>query len=171
MFSFKIIQNWTKDLFHTTVLSIEKQNYMFNCGDGTQRNAADQNIKFNKVNTIFYNSSSIDAYLGTYGFSMTRKDQIGGQVIAPKDLKVEKNLDLLDNKPNKGKNKESKESNDIKVNNDNDEKVTILINKEIKIDTKQSKQNNKQISTMSSKKTRVDPREIHSYLEGLRLLF
>jgi len=84
MFSFKIIQNWTKDLFHSTVLTFEKHLYLFNCSDGTQRNAIEQNIKFNKINNIFYNSSSVDAYLGTYGFSMSRNEQVTGQLIAHK---------------------------------------------------------------------------------------
>ena len=84
MFSIKILQNCTNDLFHSTVLSFEKKQYLFNCSDGTQRNAIDQNIKLNKISNIFFNSSSVDAYLGTYGFTMTRSEQVTTQLIAQK---------------------------------------------------------------------------------------
>ena len=77
MYSYKILQNWTKDLFHSSIVVFDKKSYLFNCCDGTQRNMSQQNIRFNKIGHIFFNSSSIDSYLGSYGFYMSRNDQVG----------------------------------------------------------------------------------------------
>ena len=72
MYSFRILQNYSKDMFPCLILRFDKASYLFNCCDGTQRNALEQGIKFPKVKCIFYNSSKIDCYLGSYGFLMSR---------------------------------------------------------------------------------------------------
>ena len=70
MYSFRILQNYSRDMFHCSILRFDKSSYLFNCCDGTQRNALEQGIKFPKIKCIFYNSSKIDCYLGSYGFLM-----------------------------------------------------------------------------------------------------
>ena len=72
MYSFRILQNYSKDMFHCSLLRFDKASYLFNCCDGTQRNALDQGIKFPKIKSIFFNSSETDCYLGCYGFLMSR---------------------------------------------------------------------------------------------------
>ena len=72
MYSFRILQNYSKDMFPCSILRFDKDSYLFNCCDGTQRNALEQGIKFPKIKCIFYNSSKIDCYLGSYGFLMSR---------------------------------------------------------------------------------------------------
>ena len=72
MYSFRILQNYSKDMFPCSILRFDKASYLFNCCDGTQRNALEQGIKFPKIKCIFYNSSKIDCYLGSYGFLMSR---------------------------------------------------------------------------------------------------
>ena len=57
MYSLKIIQNKTKDMFNSTILIFSGKSYMFNCCEGTQRNAADQGIRFKNINSIFFSSS------------------------------------------------------------------------------------------------------------------
>ena len=47
-----IIQNKTKDMFNSTILIFSGKSYMFNCCEGTQRNAADQGIRFKNINSI-----------------------------------------------------------------------------------------------------------------------
>ena len=59
-------------MFPCSILRFDKASYLFNCCDGTQRNALEQGIKFPKIKCIFYNSSKIDCYLGSYGFLMSR---------------------------------------------------------------------------------------------------
>jgi ribonuclease Z len=82
MYSFKILQNCSKDLFHSSVIQFDQKVYMFNCSDGTQRNALEQGLKFHKISNIFYSSSHIDNYLGTYGMLMSRNEQVTGQLLA-----------------------------------------------------------------------------------------
>jgi ribonuclease Z len=82
MYSFKILQNCSRDLFHSSVLLFDQKTYLFNCSDGTQRNAIEQSIKFHKISNIFYNSAHIDAYLGSYGMLMSRNEQVTGQLLA-----------------------------------------------------------------------------------------
>ena len=72
MYSFRVLQNYSKDMFPCSILRFDKASYLFNCCDGTQRNALEQGIKFPKIKCIFYNSSKIDCYLGSYGFLMSR---------------------------------------------------------------------------------------------------
>jgi ribonuclease Z len=90
MYSFKIIQNWTRDLFHSSALMFDQKIYFFNCSDGTQRNALEQGIKFHKISNFFFNNSHIDAYTGSYGMIMSRNEQITGQLIAHKELEKTK---------------------------------------------------------------------------------
>lgn len=108
MYSYKILQNWSKDLFHSSIITFEKKSYLFNCSDGTQRNLSHQNIKFNKISHVFYNSSSIDAYLGSYGFSMSRNEQLGPiQVSEGKGKNAEGETSAKKNIHKKGKNLQS----------------------------------------------------------------
>ena len=75
MYSFHILENYSKDMFHSSIIRFEKDSYLFNCCDGTQRNAMDQGIKFPKIKCIFFNSSHSNCYLGSYGFLMSRGEQ------------------------------------------------------------------------------------------------
>lgn len=113
MYSLKIIQNKTKDMFNSTVLMFSGKSYMFNCCEGTQRNAADQGIKFKNINSIFFSSSEIDCYSGVFGFLMSRSEQIVDNT--------------LTNKNNKSKVKENKNNKQIKENkNDNKESLDLI---------------------------------------------
>ena len=87
MYSFRILQNYSKDMFPCSILRFDKASYLFNCCDGTQRNALEQGIKFPKIKCIFFNSSKIDCYLGTYGFLMSR-----GEMNINKAYQLAKNL-------------------------------------------------------------------------------
>ena len=49
MYSYRILQNYSKDMFHCSILRFDKGSYLFNCCDGTQRNALEQGIKFTKI--------------------------------------------------------------------------------------------------------------------------
>ena len=82
MYTYKILQNYTQEMFHCSVLQFDKDSYMFNCCDGTQRNALDQGIKFIKIKNVFYNSSHSNCYIGTYGFIMSRGEQTFNQFIS-----------------------------------------------------------------------------------------
>ncbi len=77
MYSLKLIQNKSKDLFNSMVLIFSNKSYLFNCCEGTQRNASDQGIKFKNIEEVFYSSSEIDCYSGTFGFIMSRSEQLG----------------------------------------------------------------------------------------------
>jgi len=87
MYSFRILQNYSKDMFPCSILRFDKASYLFNCCDGTQRNALEQGIKFPKIKCIFFNSSKIDCYLGAYGFLMSR-----GEMNINKAYQLAKNL-------------------------------------------------------------------------------
>ena len=87
MYSFRILQNYSKDMCHCSILRFDRVSYLFNCCDGTQRNALEQGIKFPKIKCIFYNSSQIDHYLGTYGFLMSR-----GEMNISRVFQLAKNL-------------------------------------------------------------------------------
>ena len=88
MYSYRILQNYSKDMFHCSILRFDKASYLFNCCDGTQRNALEQGIKFTKIKCIFYNSSKIDCYLGSYGFLMSR-----GEMNISRAFQIAKNLE------------------------------------------------------------------------------
>ncbi|MCQ2817887.1 MAG: hypothetical protein MJ252_11540, partial [archaeon] len=75
MYTYRILSNYSKDMFHCSILSFQNDTYMFNCCDGTQRNALEQGIKFGKIKQIFFNSSHSNCYLGSYGFLMSRGQQ------------------------------------------------------------------------------------------------
>ena len=47
------LQNYSKDMFHCSILRFDRASYLFNCCDGTQRNALEQGIKFPKIKCIF----------------------------------------------------------------------------------------------------------------------
>ena len=100
MYSFRILQNYSRDMFHCSILRFDKSSYLFNCCDGTQRNALEQGIKFPKIKCIFYNTSKIDCYLGSYGFLMSR-----GEMNISRAYQLAKNLET------EKKNKEIKEKN------------------------------------------------------------
>ena len=87
MYSFRILQNYSKDMFPCSILRFDKASYLFNCCDGTQRNALEQGIKFPKIKCIFFNSSKINCYLGRYGFLMSR-----GEMNINKAYQLAKNL-------------------------------------------------------------------------------
>ena len=82
MYTYRILENYSNDMFHSSILQFDKESYLFNCGDGTQRNALDQGIKFSKIQNVFYNSSHSNTYLGTYGFVMSRGEQTFSQFIS-----------------------------------------------------------------------------------------
>ena len=92
MYTYKILQNWTRELFHSSVIQFEKKSYLFNCSDGSQRNFMEQKMKFPKVTDVFYNSGNLENMLGSFGFSLSRSEQIG-QIDTPfsKNLSIEKN--------------------------------------------------------------------------------
>ena len=100
MYSFRILQNYSKDMFHCSILRFDKASYLFNCCDGTQRNASEQGIRFFKIKCIFYNSSSIDCYLGSYGLLMSRGE-----------MNLSRAFQLAKNAETEKKNKEEKEKN------------------------------------------------------------
>jgi ribonuclease Z len=87
---------------HCSILRFDRVSYLFNCCDGTQRNALEQGIKFPKIKCIFYNSSQIDHYLGTYGFLMSR-----GEMNISRVFQLAKNL-ANDKKSKNEKEKEKK---------------------------------------------------------------
>ena len=89
MYSYRILQNYSKDMFHCSILRFDKGSYLFNCCDGTQRNALEQGIKFTKIKSIFFNSSSIDSYLGCYGFLMSR-----GEMNFSRAYQIAKNMEI-----------------------------------------------------------------------------
>lgn len=76
MYSVKILQNSTKDLFNSIALNFANKTYLFNCSDGSQRNFGEQGLKFHKVNEVFFSSSEISAYPGIFGFIMSRSEQV-----------------------------------------------------------------------------------------------
>ncbi len=140
MYSYKILQNCTKDVFHSSILQFEKKSYLFNCSDGTQRNLCSQNIKFNKISHIFFNTASVDAYSGCYGFSMSRNEQI-------KPLNTDENIDQ-ESKKIKGKIPSKKNNKIIKEKNLENEKIENLnIDQLENIDTIN---NNKKYSKLKS---------------------
>ena len=108
MYSFRILENYSKDMFHSSILRFDKTSYLFNCCDGTQRNALDQGIKFQKIKTIFFNSSKTDCYLGTYGFLMSR-----GEIIFTKAFAIMKNIESSATK-SQNQNQEKKDKNNEK---------------------------------------------------------
>ena len=120
MYSFRILENYSKDMFHSSIIRFDKYSYLFNCCDGTQRNALDQGIKFPKIKSIFFNSSQIDCYLGCYGFLMSR-----GEMNISKAYAIFKNLESsLEKKEEKTENneKEEKKTNEKEKNNDTGKK-------------------------------------------------
>ena len=127
MYSFRILENYSKDMFHSSILRFDKASYLFNCCDGTQRNALDQGIKFTKIKSIFFNSSQTDCYLGCYGFLMSRGEMNFTKAFAiakniesaqTKDIEMDKsNKNSKMNEENKdGKNKDKNKSRDKSPN-------------------------------------------------------
>ena len=111
MYLYKILQNYSDDMFHSSILIFDKESYLFNCCDGTQRNALDQGVKFIKIKEIFYNSSHLDCYLGTYGLIMSRGEQAFSQLIATNEEFAKK---VKENTKYSIKNKKEKEKNNNK---------------------------------------------------------
>ena len=107
MYSFKILENYSKDMFHSSIIRFDKASYLFNCCDGTQRNALDQGIKFPKIKSIFFNSSQIDCYLGCYGFLMSRGEMNFSRAYA-----------LVKNMESSAKKNEEKSNNDKNEENE-----------------------------------------------------
>jgi ribonuclease BN (tRNA processing enzyme) len=95
MFSYKILQNWTREFFHSSILTFDKKIYLFNCSDSSQRNFLDQKLRFNKVAHVFYNSAHSESVLGTFGFSMSRSEQINLQYSQTADKNQSSNLKRL----------------------------------------------------------------------------
>lgn len=106
MYSIKLIQNKSKDLFNSMVLIFSNKSYLFNCCEGTQRNASDQGIKFKNIDEIFYSSSEINCYSGTFGFIMSRSEQLG---TLDSFLEAQKQQNKLTEKKNKLVDLEKKE--------------------------------------------------------------
>ena len=126
MYSFRILENYSKDMFHSSILRFDKTSYLFNCCDGTQRNALDQGIKFQKIKTIFFNSSKTDCYLGTYGFLMSRGEINFTKAFATKNQnqnqeKKDKNNEKNDKNEKDNKNEEKNKSK--KKNKSPDRKI------------------------------------------------
>ena len=122
MYSFRILENYSKDMFHSSIIRFDKESYLFNCCDGTQRNALDQGIKFPKIKSIFFNSSETDCYLGCYGFLMSR-----GEMNFSRAYALVKNMESSakknEEKSNNDKNEENKKlQNKEKDNNEENEK-------------------------------------------------
>ena len=129
MYSFRILQNYSKDMCHCSILRFDRVSYLFNCCDGTQRNALEQGIKFPKIKCIFYNSSQIDYYLGTYGFLMSRGEmnisrvfQLAKNLANDKKSKNENEKEKKGKKPilnlihsKNGENKDNNENNDNNI--------------------------------------------------------
>ena len=113
MYSFRILENYSKDMFHSSIIRFDKASYLFNCCDGTQRNALDQGIKFPKIKSIFFNSSKTDCYLGTYGFLMSR-----GEMNISRAYALVKNIE---SQTQKNKNEDDK-SEDSKISTNNKDK-------------------------------------------------
>ena len=118
MYSFRILENYSKDMFHSSILRFDKASYLFNCCDGTQRNSLDQGIKFTKIKSIFFNSSQTDCYLGCYGFLMSR-----GEMNFTKAFAIAKNIESaqtkdieMDEESKDGKNKDKNKSRDKSPN-------------------------------------------------------
>ena len=109
MYSFKILQNYSNDMFHSSILLFDKDSYLFNCCDGTQRNALEQGIKFIKIKEILYNSSHSDCYLGTYGLIMSRGEQVFSQLISSNE-ELQKKMKETSKYANK--NKKQKDNNE-----------------------------------------------------------
>ena len=109
MYSFKILQNYSNDMFHSSVLLFDKDSYLFNCCDGTQRNALEQGIKFIKIKEILYNSSDSDCYLGTYGLLMSRGEQLFSQLLSTNEEFQKK---LKETTKYANKNKKQKDNNE-----------------------------------------------------------
>ena len=118
MYSFRILENYSKDMFHSSILRFDKVSYLFNCCDGTQRNALDQGIKFQKIKTIFFNSSKTDCYLGTYGFLMSR-----GEINFTKAFAIMKNIE---SSATKSQNQEKKDKNSEKKDKNNEKMIKIM---------------------------------------------
>ena len=116
MYSFRILENYSKDMFHSSIIRFDKASYLFNCCDGTQRNALDQGIKFPKIKSIFFNSSETDCYLGCYGFLMSR-----GEMNFSRAFAIVKNLDTNSKKEDEEK-KEGEKKNEKKEKKENKEK-------------------------------------------------
>ncbi len=132
MYSFRILENYSKDMFHSSIIRFDKYSYLFNCCDGTQRNALDQGIKFPKIKSIFFNSSQIDCYLGCYGFLMSR-----GEMNISKAYAIFKNLESsLEKKEEKTENNEKEEKKQMKK-----KKIMTLGKKEIKVLLKKMQEN------------------------------
>ena len=103
MYSYRILENYSKDMFHSSIIGFDKAPYLFNCCDGTQRKALDQGIKFPKIKTIFFNSSQIDCYLGCYVFLMSRGEMNISRAYAIAQSIVNKNDDEKKDKTKKSK--------------------------------------------------------------------
>ena len=122
MYSFRILENYSKDMFHSSIIRFDKASYLFNCCDGTQRNALDQGIKFPRIKSIFFNSSQIDCCFGCYGFLMSRGEMNISRAFSIAKNIENKNDDDDDEKSNKNNsNQRKKEDNknikDIEKNN------------------------------------------------------
>lgn len=59
----QILGTDTIDSVPSFTLIFEKQRYLFNCGEGTQRFCAEHKAKFSKMNTIFFTKLGWD-YIG-----------------------------------------------------------------------------------------------------------
>lgn len=102
MYSLKILQNTSKDVFNTMAITFPNKTYLFNCCEGTQKNAMYQGISFKKINEVFFSSTEISSYSGVFGFIMSRSEQI-----------IETN-EVDDKKKSNNKKKETEDSNNSK---------------------------------------------------------
>ena len=110
MITYRILQNSSYDMSHVSILRFDKESYLFNCCDGTQRNGLDQGIKFTKINACFFNSNEISNYLGIYGLLMSRGEQSYSKIYSIMKQEIKETKGKIDSKSNnkKVKGKEKK---------------------------------------------------------------
>ena len=144
MYSFRILENYSKDMFHSSILRFDKSSYLFNCCDGTQRNALDQGIKFPKIKAIFFNSSQTDCYLGCYGFLMSR-----GEMNFTKAFAIAKNIESSSKRNEDGEQKnvknKKKDKNKENITKEKDNNNNIEIKNNINKENIDKKKDNNEI--------------------------
>lgn len=88
--SLKIIQSSMPDINISIIINLNNSYYIINCPDGTQRNLIENNIKFNKVKTIFITNPNPSNLSGLFGFTASRTEQSSGFLLGHDLLKPSK---------------------------------------------------------------------------------
>lgn len=76
--SYKVVQTSLKDINFSSIFSINNSTYLFDCPDGTQRNLAEQGVKFSKISNLLFTKADTTSTAGYYGFNMSRWQQVSG---------------------------------------------------------------------------------------------